>query len=50
MLIHILKTWVKSKFALWQPRYYNLLTEKNKKNFQVFEVLTFWKRSVAVNL
>ena len=34
--------WVKSKFALWQPRYYNLLTVKNNKKIHVFEVLIFF--------
>ena len=28
----ILKMWVKSKFVLCQPRYYNLLTEKKYEN------------------
>ena len=37
----ILKTWVKSKFVFSQPRYYNLLTEKNNKKMHVFEVLVF---------
>ena len=49
----ILKMWVKSKFALWQPRYYNLLTVKNNKKIHVFEVLIFfifWKLTGTVSL
>ena len=38
----ISKIWVKNKFVLWQPRYYNLLTEKGKKIY-VFEALLFLK-------
>ena len=34
---------MKSKFVLWQPRYYNLLTVKNNKKIHVFEVLIFLK-------
>ena len=34
---------MKSKFASWQPLYYNLLTEKNDKKIHVFEVLFFSK-------
>ena len=45
----ILKMWVKSKFVLCQPRYYNLLTEKYKE-IHVFEVLSFERRTLAVNL
>ena len=30
--------WAKSKFALCQPRYYNLLTTKKYKKIDVFEV------------
>ena len=33
-----LKICVKSKIVFWQPRYYNLLTEKGKKSC-VFETL-----------
>ena len=32
---------VKSKFVMWQPRYFNLLTVKNYKKINVFEVLIF---------
>ena len=35
-----LKMWVKSKFVLFQPRYYNLFTEKK---IHVFEVLFLLK-------
>ena len=45
----ILKMWVKSKFVLCQPRYYNLLTEKYKE-IHVLEVLSFERRTLAVNL
>ena len=33
----ILKMCEKSKFVLWQPRYYNLLTEKKDMKIHVFE-------------
>ena len=39
----ILKMWVKSKFVLWQPCYYNLLTEKKKKNSRLWSTHFFWK-------
>ena len=39
----ILKMWVKSTFALCQPRYYNLLTEKKDEKIHAFEVLIFSK-------
>ena len=39
-----LKLWVKSKFVLWQPRYYNLLTEEKNKRINVLEVLIFSKK------
>ena len=45
-----LELWVKSKFVLWQTRYYNWLKKKNNKRIYVFEVLIIWKRSVTVNL
>ena len=45
----ILKLWAKSKFILSQPRYYNLLTDKKDKKIHVFEILIYWKRTVAVN-
>ena len=35
----ILKGWVKSKFVLCQPRYYNLLNEKKNKKIHVFELI-----------
>ena len=34
----ILKMSVKSKFVLWQPRYYNLLTEKKDKKIHDFDL------------
>ena len=34
---------LKIKFVLWQPRYYNLLTEKKDKRIHDFEVLIFLK-------
>ena len=37
----ILKMWVKSKFVLWQPRYYNLLTEKKDKKIHDFDLKKF---------
>ena len=46
----ILKIWMKSTFALCQPRYYNLLTEKGYNKIHVFEVLIFGRHSVTVNL
>ena len=45
-----LELWVKSKFVLWQTRYYNWLKKKNNKRIYVFEALIIWKRSVTVNL
>ena len=30
---------MKIKFVLWQPRYYNLLTEKGDKKIDAFEEL-----------
>ena len=38
----ISKVCVKSKFVLWQPYYYNLLTEKGRRIY-VFETLLFSK-------
>ena len=35
---------MKSKFVLWQPRYYNLLTEEKNKRINVLEVLIFSKK------
>ena len=35
--------WVTSKFVLWQPRYYNLLTGKKDMKIHDFEVLVFLK-------
>ena len=37
----MLEMWVKSKFVLFQPRYYSLLIEKKYKKIHVFEVLIF---------
>ena len=34
---------MKSKFVLWQPRYYNLLAEEKNKRINVLEVLIFSK-------
>ena len=31
----ILKMWVEKKFVLWQPCYYNLLTEKKDKEILI---------------
>ena len=46
----ILKPWLKSKFVLWQPHYYKLLTEKRMRKCTFFEVLIFfWKRTATVN-
>ena len=39
----IFKMWVKSKFALCQQRYYNLLTTKKYKKIQGFEVFIFFE-------
>ena len=33
----------KIRFVLWQPGYYNLLTEKKDKKVYAFEVLIFLK-------
>ena len=42
---------MKSKFALWQPRCYNLLIEKKDKKIQIFEAfIFFWKFIVTVSL
>ena len=38
------KMCMKSKFALRQQRYGNLLNEKKVKKTYVFEALIFWKR------
>ena len=35
--------WLKSKFVLWQPGYYNLLTEIKNKKIHVFDVLIFFE-------
>ena len=40
----IFKMSVKSKFVLWKPRFYNLLTEKMDKKIHVFEVLIFFEK------
>ena len=37
----MLEMWVKSKFVLFQPRYYSLLIEKTYKKIHAFEVLIF---------
>ena len=39
----ILKMWVKSKFVLWQSRYYNLLTAKNKKKIMFLKYSFFFE-------
>ena len=38
-----LKMWTKSKFVLWQPHYYNSLTDKKDNKINFFEVITFFK-------
>ena len=42
--------WVKSKFVLWQPRYYILLTEKKDMKVHVLEILIFWKCTVILSI
>ena len=42
----ILKMWVKSKFVLWQPRYYNLLTEKKHKKIHDFDLKKFSSNNI----
>ena len=45
----VLKMSVKSKFVLWQPRCYNLLTEKKgKENSRFWRTHFFGKRTVTV--
>ena len=39
----IFKMWMKSKFVLRQPGYYNLLIEKKGETIHLFEVLIFLK-------
>ena len=39
----ILKIWMKSKFVLRQPRFYDLLTEKKYNKIHIIEVLIFLK-------
>ena len=47
----ILKMWVKSKFVLWQSRYYNLLTAKNKKKITFLKYsFFFFKLASTVSL
>ena len=45
----ILKMWVKSKFVLWQPRFYNLLPVKRITKLTFLKYSFFWKRTVTVN-
>ena len=45
----ISKMWKKNESVLWQPHYYNLLTEKKKKS-RFWSTHFFWKRAVAVSL
>ena len=45
----IFKMYVKGKFVLWQPGYYDLLTKIKAKKIQVFEVLIILKRTVTVS-
>ena len=40
--------WVKSKFVLWQPRYYNLLTVKNNKKLTFLKYFFFWELAGTV--
>ena len=44
----ILKMWMKSKFVLWQPRYYDLLTEENTFTLLKYSFF-FWKCTVNLN-
>ena len=48
--LKIFKMWVKNKFVLWQPRFYNLLTEEKDKKFTFLKYSDFWKRFITVNL
>ena len=41
----VLKMWMKCKFALCQPGYYNLLTEKNIRKFMFLKYSFFWRRT-----
>ena len=46
----ILTMWVKSISVLWQPRYYNLLSEKSIIKFTFLKCSFFRKRTVTANL
>ena len=47
----MLQMWMKSKFVLWQPRCYDLLTgEKGYVHSCFWSTHFFWKRTVKVNL
>ena len=46
----ISKLWVKSKFVLWQPRYYNLLTKTIIRRFTFLKCLFSWKLTGIFNL
>ena len=46
----ILKMWVKSKFVLRQPRYYNLLTEKMIRESTALKYSFFRKRIITVTV
>ena len=45
----ILKMWVKSKFVLWQPLYFDLLTAKNNKKLTFWSTF-FWELAGTVSL
>ena len=46
----IIKMWVKSKFGLWQPRYYNLLTEKSIRKFTFLKYSFFGNVNVILSI
>ena len=46
----ILKMWAKSKFSLCQQRYYNLLTTKQYKKIQTFEVFSFFEDAPLLSI
>ena len=45
----ILKMWVKSKFVLWQPRFYDLMPIKGITKLTFLKDPFFWKQTVTVN-
>ena len=46
--LKIFKMWVKNKFVLWQPRFYNLLTKEKDKKCTFLKYSDFWKRFITV--